>query len=107
MKAWRKEAAAINARKAAGSKEPSARVQMQQARYVQRMFKPKGSGNWLLDGLLIHAGFKAAVYGDPVQSKAGKVFPVYDEEAESLRLRQRNKSWLMALVDKTKAWWNS
>lgn len=107
MKAWRKKAAAINARKAAGSKEPSARVQTQQARFVQRMFKPKDGGNWLLDGLLIHAGFKAAVYGEPVQSKAGEVFTVYDEEAESLRLKPRNKSWLAALVDKTKAWWNS
>lgn len=54
-KAWRNEAAAkINARKAGGSKEPSAR---QQAR-IKNSFPVKGAGNWLLAGLLIRAGIQ-------------------------------------------------
>lgn len=54
-KAWRNEnAAKINARKAAGSKESSARVQAH-SRPV------KGAGNWLLAGLLIRAGIQPAL----------------------------------------------
>ena len=102
QKAWRKEAEAINARKAAGSKEPSARVQMQQARHVSRMFKPKGSGNWLMDALLLGSGFKTAVYGDAspkniLAEGSGYASPVRDVD----------KSWFGKIVAKTKAWWSS
>lgn len=112
MKAWRKKAEAINARKAAGSKEPSARVQMQQARFVERMFKPKGSGNWLLDGLLLKGGFKAAVYGDivnlhPKTTAEEYAARIYDRETESLNLQRSGKSWLNSVIAKTKAWRNS
>lgn len=54
-KAWRNEAAAkINARREAGSKEPSARVQM----HLRNRDTTKGAGNWLLAGLLIRAGIQ-------------------------------------------------
>lgn len=54
-KAWRNEAAAkINARKAGGSKEPSARAQM----HIRNRVTIKGAGNWLLAGLLIRAGIQ-------------------------------------------------
>lgn len=101
MKAWRLEAAAINKRIAEGSKEPRSRIRMQQQRMISRAFKPKGSGNWLLDGLLIKAGFKAAVYGDPIKQ--------YDDplnrtvaEVESFSAASTLQRW----VDKAKAWWN-
>ena len=101
MKAWRKEAEAINARKAAGSKEPSARVQMQQARHFSRMFKPKGSGNWLMDALLLIGGFKDAVYGPPL-THTGDLMADMSEEVEANAPVSVVQSW----VDKFKAWWN-
>lgn len=107
MKAWRKEAEAINARKAAGSKEPSARVQMQQARHISRMFKPKGSGNWLLDGLLFNGGFKAAVYGDTNPKRMPPNLAEGSGYSDPVSLRQTGKSWLNSIIAKTKAWWNS
>lgn len=62
MKAWRLQASKINARRKAGSKEPSARAQK-----VQRMAQPslKGMGNWLLVGLLMRAGIVPIGYGVP------------------------------------------
>lgn len=53
MKAWRLKAQEINERRRAGSKEPTARVQKE-----HRLAHPtlKGTGNWLLAGLLIRAG---------------------------------------------------
>lgn len=64
MKAWRLEAVQINVRRKAGSKAPKSRVQMHQRdKGVSR-----GCSNWLLDGLLLHAGFKAAVYDDHQES---------------------------------------
>jgi hypothetical protein len=52
MKAWRLEASKINARRKAGSNEPSARVQK-----VLRGKQPVILGStWLLDGLLIRVG---------------------------------------------------
>jgi hypothetical protein len=50
MKQWRRDAEAINKRRAEGSKEPRARVQMR-----NRVTIAKGT-NWLLAGLMIHAG---------------------------------------------------
>lgn len=106
MKAWRKEAEAINARKAAG-KEPSARVQMQQARHIDRMFRPKGSGNWLMDALLLKGGFKAAVYGDFGPKNITVELAEGSGYADPVSLRQTGKSWLNAIIAKTKAWWDS
>lgn len=53
MKAWRIEAAAINARRKAGSKEPTARVQKNMRQSIETV---KSGSTWLLDGLLIRAG---------------------------------------------------
>lgn len=107
MKAWRKKAEAVNKRKAEGSKEPSARVQMQQARHVSRMFKPKGSGNWLIDALLLNGGFKAAVYGDINPKRRPLNFTEGSGYADPVSLRQTGKSWFNTIIAKTKAWWNS
>ena len=62
MKAWRLQAHKINARRKAGSKEASARVQK-----VQRMSIPslKGMGNWLLIGLFLRAGIVPIGYNIP------------------------------------------
>lgn len=58
-KAWRNEnAAKINARKAAGSKEPSARVQKD-----NRIKIASNASNWLLEGLMGHAGYNAVGFG--------------------------------------------
>lgn len=53
MKAWRIEAAAINARRKDGSKEPTARVQKNMRKSIETV---KSGSTWLLDGLLIRAG---------------------------------------------------
>ena len=54
-KAWRNEnARKINQRRAAGSKEGTAR---QQTRMAHSMTQVKTAGNWLLDGLLIRGGY--------------------------------------------------
>lgn len=59
-KAWRNEnAQKINARREAGSKEPHARTQMRQ------QVKVTGGSNWLLSGLMIHAGYAPATPGVP------------------------------------------
>lgn len=94
MKAWRIEAEKINARRKAGSKEPKARVQMRQARNIQQMFKPVGSGSWLLDGLLIRGGFKAAVYGLPIAPQEVRPAPT------------TTPSFIGKLVGQAKRWWN-
>lgn len=56
-KAWRNEnARKINARREAGSKEPNARTQMR-----HRVQIKKEGSNWLLSGLMMHAGYMPAV----------------------------------------------
>lgn len=65
MKAWRNESAAkINAWRAAGSTEATARKQMQEGLMLSKMFPIKNSGNWLLNGLLHKGGYLA-----PTQSQ--------------------------------------
>lgn len=54
MKAWRKEAEQINARRKAGSKEPRARVQMQAKRFLPTL---KGYGSNLLWYIMAIAGY--------------------------------------------------
>ena len=54
-KAWRNESARkINERRAAGSKEGTARQQM---RVTRSLTQVKTAGNWLLDGLLVRGGY--------------------------------------------------
>ena len=56
-KAWRNEnARKINARREAGSKEPNARTQMREKVQIK-----KAGSNWLLSGLMMHAGYMPAV----------------------------------------------
>ena len=58
MKKWRLEAASINARRAAGSKEPTARVQKNQEQALARAYpKMVSVGNFLLNGLLLRGGY--------------------------------------------------
>lgn len=52
-KAWRNEAARkINARRKAGSKEGSARMQKNERLFLAKVWPIKAAGNWLLAGLL-------------------------------------------------------
>ena len=90
MKAWRIEAAKINARRKAGSREPTARVQKE-----QRMAMPKlqGDSNWLLSGLMIHAGFWT-MPSMPGFRKPEPYVPVTEGFARKL-------------VNRLKKWWNS
>ena len=89
MKAWRLEAAAINARRKAGSREPTARVQKE-----QRMAMPKlrGASNWLLSGLMVHAGFWVI----PSAPGFTQLEP-YIPQTEGFARR---------LVNRLKKWWN-
>lgn len=66
MKAWRLDAVNVNARRLAGSKEPTARVQK-----ARRMVSAKLSTNastWLLDGLLNGLLIRAGII-DPMPLK--------------------------------------
>jgi hypothetical protein len=56
MKAWRKEAEKINARRKAGSKEPRARAQMQAKKLMPTI---KGCGSNLLWYILVLSGYIA------------------------------------------------
>lgn len=103
MKAWRIEAEVINKRRNEGSKEPSARVQMQQRKALSKMYKPAGSGNWLLDGMLLRGGFKAAVYGDPFKLPHGKEVTAVGNGMPSSPLYG---AWFQTAVNKVKSWWN-
>lgn len=68
-KAWRNESAAkINQRRKDGSKEPSAR---QQAKAKQIKVPLRGSGNYLLDGLLIKEGYVLPDFGPTPILNAG------------------------------------
>ena len=54
MKAWRLNAEKINARRKAGSREPTARRQ----KFIEASLpKLQGGSNWLLDGLLLRGGY--------------------------------------------------
>ena len=60
-KAWRNESARkINERRAEGIKKPNARDQMR-----GRPTTKDGGGNWLLSGLMVHAGYIPATPGVP------------------------------------------
>ena len=54
MKAWRLNAQKINARRKAGSREHTARVQKEIKASLPKM---TGGSNWLLDGLLLRGGY--------------------------------------------------
>ena len=54
MKAWRLNAQKINARRKAGSREPTARVQKE---IKASMSSLTGGSYWLLDGLLLRGGY--------------------------------------------------
>lgn len=88
MKAWRLEAEKINKRRKAGSREATARVQK-----GQRALTPKtvGYSNWLLSGLMIHAGFWPASHA---YQKPEPYIP-YTE------------GFIKRMLKKAKRWWNS
>lgn len=91
MKAWRLEAQAINARREAGSKEPTARVQKNIRMSAERMTKT--AGNFLLNGLLIHGG-----YATPhPYVKADDM--VYETEGKA-------RGWVLHQLMKGKSWWS-
>lgn len=73
MKAWRKEAEKINARRKAGSKEARARVQMREALNVPKV---KGYGSNLLWYLMVMSGYVGAEMDTAVshiQERAARV----------------------------------
>jgi hypothetical protein len=88
MKAWRKEAEKINARRLAGSKEPRARVQKELAQAKPKLYK---GSTWLLDGLLIHGGYITPATALPTD----KVVPQTYGMAQKIAKAWRNaKRWL-------------
>ena len=65
-KAWRNEAARkINARRKAGSKEGSARMQKNERLFLAKVWPIKAAGNWLLAGLLERIGIWATAPAVP------------------------------------------
>lgn len=115
-KAWRNESAAsINQQRVreltflGKVHTPAARTLMQQRRAISKQFKPKGSGNWLLDGLLLKAGFKAAVYGDSVKRipNDADMNQVHEGSVDivdvNLKLSPTNP---LTFAQRVKNWWN-
>lgn len=84
MKAWRLDAAKVNARRKAGSREPVARVQK-----LEGKAKIMGS-TWLLDGLLLRGGYVTAADALPQEA----FVPVTDAYAKrAAKLWRKLKRW--------------
>ena len=85
MKAWRLDAQKINARRKAGSREQSARVQKE---IKASMSKLTGGSNWLLDGLLLRGGY--ITLGLPTEAH---VPPTDGWAKRVLRMFAKSKRW--------------
>ena len=86
QKAWRTNAAKINARRAAGSREATARVQK------DTFVKVLGTPSFLFMGLMMRAGLY-----DPMPTTTTSM-PAPAE------LRQGGKSWLSRALTQAKRW---
>lgn len=88
QKAWRTQAAAVNKRRADGSKEATSRVQK------SNITKIAASPSWLMQGLMIRAGLY-----DPLPMLAGVDY------ARPLP-NKGGKSWFSKAWDKAKSLFN-
>lgn len=88
MKAWRLEAEKINKRRMAGSREATARVQKEQRAHVPKMV---GCSNWLLTGLMIHAGF----------------WPSHHAYQTSEAYIPQTEGFVKRMFKMAKLWWNN
>lgn len=106
-KAWRNEAARkINARRKAGSKEGSARMQKNERLFIAKVWPIKAAGNWLLAGLLERIGIYAPEPSYPAYTKAGKVAQSYgagDTKAKEVDLANTDEGFIKSFLRKAKS----